>query len=647
MSGHPLLKYRLYLIVLAHAVLVTLGWVGAWWLRLDAELYDVRAARGVDYLSRCIELLPWILVIRLMSFLKFDLFRGLWRYVSLTDLINLIKATLIGSLAMIPILALHGVIGLLRSGGFSGGATDWVTQAEAAAFENVPRMALLVIEPLLCLFLVGGVRFAIRTYREVFSPAVRGGRSVIIVGAGDAGEMVLREMHRHAHMGYDPIGFLDDDQRKWGTKIHGVPVLGGIGNVRAIVERTGAEEIMVAIPTANADQFRRILEECRSTGVRLRRLPRRSADIVRLTEVRDVNIEDLLQRQVAEIDLEALRGAVSGRVVLVTGAGGSIGSEVVRQLVPLGPSLVVAVDRSENALFFLERELSVHHPELRLRVRVADVREAPTMRALFAEVRPTFVIHAAAYKHVPLMEAHPVEAVRNNVAATLMLAELAGEFKAQKFLLISSDKAVRPTNVMGATKRAAELALQSLEPVETQYVAVRFGNVLGSDGSVVPLFKRQIKEGGPVTVTHPDVVRYFMTIPEAVGLVLEAGVMGRGGEIFHLDMGQPVKVIELARRLIELSGFRPGEDIPIQIVGLRPGEKMHEELLAEGEHVKPTEKEGIRVLATPEPDRPQIRARIEELLSAASVDRRALIRALKALVPEYQPNNDEFQRWLS
>jgi FlaA1/EpsC-like NDP-sugar epimerase len=623
MHWKKLLRYRVVAVILIHAVLVTLAWFGAWWLRLETGLWDKEVVRGVDYLSVCEALFWVVLLARLVTFLWFDLFQGLWRYVSLTDLVNLGKATLTGS--AIYVLA----IVLLRPG-----------------LRDVPRSALL-IEPILCVVLAGGVRIAVRTWREIFAPASRGGRRVLIVGAGDAGELLLREMKANRHLAYVPVGFVDDDLRKQGTKIHGVPVLGGLAEIRRFVETTGAEEIIMAIPSASGSEYTRILDACSYSGVRLRRLPRTVADIVRLTEVRDVAVEDLLDRAPVQIDVDALRAAVRGRTILVTGAGGSIGSEVVRQLAPLSPSLIVALDRSENSLFFLERELTVHHPGVPVRMRVGDVLDQGAVRALFAEHRPHLVIHAAAYKHVPLMEAHPVEAVQNNVAATRFLAELAVEHGVSRFLLVSSDKAVRPTSVMGATKRAAELAIQSMPPSATQFMAVRFGNVLGSDGSVVPLFRKQIQEGGPVTVTHPDVVRYFMTISEAVGLVLQAGVMGKGGELFHLDMGRPVRVVELAEKLVQLSGFRPHEDIEIRYIGLRPGEKMHEELLADGEGVEATDHPRIRVVRAGPADPERVRARIDDLLAAGSVGRPPLIRALKALVPEYDPQNEEHRRALT
>ena len=622
MDWKKILKYRVVAVILVHVALVSLAWYGSWWLRIQNSLWDTQAAHGVDYLRVCTQLFPYVLAIRLAAFAFFDLFQGLWRYVSVTDLVNLVKGTLVGSLVY-PFAIL--------------GLTHYV---------DVPSSVVL-IEPILCLVLVGGVRLAVRTWRELFAPAAQGGRRVLIVGAGDAGEMLLREMKAHRHLAYAPVGFIDDDRRKHGTRIHGVPVLGGLDDMKTIVQTTGAEEVIMAIPSARGAEYARILRECASTGARLRRLPHNVADIVRLTELRDVAVEDLLDREAVKIDLDALRAAVSGKIVLVTGAGGSIGSEVVRQLAPLAPSLVLALDRSENALFFLERELAVHHPGLVARMRVGDVLDRPAMRALFEEHRPHIIIHAAAYKHVPLMEAHPVEAVQNNVAATRFLAELAVESGVARFLLISSDKAVRPTSVMGATKRAAELALQAMPASDTQFIAVRFGNVLNSDGSVVPLFRRQIQEGGPVTVTHPDVVRYFMTISEAVGLVLQAGILGNGGELFHLDMGRQVKVAELAEKLIQLSGFKPHEDIEIRFTGLRPGEKMHEELLAAGEGVEPTGHPRIFVVRRDGADRDDLQARIDDVLAAASLGCDPLVRALKALVPEYDPNNDEFRRALA
>lgn len=621
MNGSTILRHRVVVVVLVHAVLAAAAWFGAWWLRLDQQFLDPARAGGYDYLGRCLSLSVWVLTVRMACLAWFGLFQGLWRYVSLRDLLNLGAATLAGSVIYCAGLAFD-------------------------RFENVPR-SVLIIEPILCVVLMGGIRFAIRSYREMFAPAHRGGRRVLIAGAGDAGEMLLREMRTHRHLGYEPVGFLDDDVRKRGTKIHGVAVLGSVNELRDVARETGAEEVIVAAPSAVGALFRNVLEQAAGTGIRLRRLPSQASDIVRLTGVRDVDFEDLLDREPVTYDLDRLRSTLRGQVVLVTGAGGSIGSEIVRQLAPLDPGLVVALDRSENALFFLEREMAVHHPLARVRMRVGDVNDRAALRTLFSEVKPRFVIHAAAYKHVPLMEAHPVEAVQNNVAATLFLAELSAACGVHTFLLISSDKAVNPTSVMGATKRSAELALQSLPPGDTRFVAVRFGNVLGSEGSVVPLFRRQIQEGGPVTVTHPDVVRYFMTIREAVGLVLQSAILGEEGALYHLDMGRPVKVAELAEKLILLSGFRPGTDVEIRYTGLRPGEKMHEELLATGEGVEKTSHPRILRVRLATVDRAAIRARVDDLLAASAHGREPLVRALAALVPEYQPQNDEFRRILA
>jgi FlaA1/EpsC-like NDP-sugar epimerase len=620
MSG-KILKYRVVLVVLIHTVLLTVAWYGAWLLRVDQREVRFALDSGIDYAARRDGLFLVVLAIRLAALGYFGLFQGLWRYVSITDLVNLGKATVTGTLAYTLILA-------------------------AMRFEAVP-LSIPIIESLLTLVLLGGVRFTIRMAREAFAPSQTGGRRVLIAGAGDAGEMLLRAMRNGPHLGYDPVGFLDDDPRKLATKIHGVPVLGRVDELRDVVGRTGAEEVIVADRSAGGELYRRVLEQSVGTGVRLRRVPSTQSEVVRLTGLRDVAFDDLLDREPVRIDVDTLTREVRGHTVLVTGAGGSIGSEVVRQLAPLQPGLIVALDRSENALFFLEREMAVRFPLVNVRIRVGDCQDSAGMRSLFAETKPRFVIHAAAYKHVPLMEGHPIEAVRNNVAATLHLARLARETGTAKFLLVSSDKAVNPTSMMGATKRAAELALQSLPPGGTQFIAVRFGNVLGSEGSVVPLFRRQIAEGGPVTVTHPDVVRYFMTIEEAVGLVLQAGIMGRGDELFHLDMGRPVKVTELAEKLIQLSGFKPHEDIEIRFTGLRPGEKMHEELLAAGEGVEPTSHACIFVVRRAQPDRALLAARIDDLVAAASLGRDPLVRAVKALVPEYEPANDEFRRALS
>ena len=560
---------------------------------------------------------------RFLTFLAFNLFKGMWRYVSISDLMIILRAVTLGSILITPIV----IIGLYGS-------------------VEYPR-SVFVLDWAFCVLLTGGVRFAIRAFRETFSPVRDGGRKVLIVGAGDAGEMLLREMRIHRHLAYRPVGFIDDDRLKRNREIHGVTVLGAVEDIPRIVEREGVDEIVVAVPSASGRQMERILEACRETSARLRRLPSEQ-DIIRLTSIRDVDVVDLLSRPPVRLDEEKLRSELNGSRILVTGAGGSIGSEIVRQVAAFEPTHLCLLDWSENSLFFLEHELLDRFPDLKFTLCVADIKDSERIDGIFKEGRFQHVFHAAAFKHVPLMEDNPVEAVKNNVAGTRGLARCARKYKVHKFVLISSDKAVRPSSVMGASKRAAELVLStSPRDDRTQFLSVRFGNVLGSQGSVIPLFKKQIRSGGPITVTHPDVVRYFMTIPEAVQLVLQAGVMGRGGEVFLLDMGKQVKIVDLARKLISLSGFRPDEDIKIKFVGLRPGEKLYEELLVEAEGVSKSAHEKIWVLNGEAPDRDDTAGLVASLLeSAERGDVTAMIRDLKELVPEYRPNNPRFQEIL-
>jgi FlaA1/EpsC-like NDP-sugar epimerase len=452
-------------------------------------------------------------------------------------------------------------------------------------------------------------------------------------------------MRTHRHRGYWPICFVDDDPGKQRRKIHGLPVAGTIDELPQVVSSYGVAEIVIAITTATGEQMERIVHSCEETGVRFRVLPA-EGEIVRLSRLREVDVEDLLGRPTAELDVERIREDLTERPVLITGAAGSIGSELVRQVAGYGPSSLTLLDRNENGLFYLEREILDSFPGVPLHVVVGDLLDDATLRRAISIAPPDHVFHAAAFKHVPLMEANPEEAVKNNVGGTWKLAEAARDAGARKFVLISTDKAVRPTSVMGASKRVAELLVQALDPGPTIFTAVRFGNVLGSEGSIVPLFKRQIRAGGPVTVTHPEAVRYFMTIPEAVQLVLQAGTMGEGGEVFLLEMGRPVRILDVARNIIRLSGLEPDVDIPIKIIGLRPGEKLYEELLVEGEGILPTGHDQIRVQRGDEPA-PDLVERIAEVLeSARAGDREAVLRRLVAIVPEYTPNNESFRALL-
>ena len=450
--------------------------------------------------------------------------------------------------------------------------------------DQVPR-SVIVVDWIGSIILVGGFRLILRLAREAFSslPLEKGGRKrVAIVGAGNAGESLAREIQRLYRFRYHLVGFFDDDPRKQGLWLHDVKVLGPIGSLGEFVSPHGIEEVIIAAPTASGETMRNIVDKCKSAGVHPRTVPGFDQLIdgrVTVSQIRDVAIEDLLGREPVELEEGLIRGFIHRKCVLVTGAGGSIGSELCRQIAGYWPRKLVLVEQSEPALFEVHRELERSHADIVTVPVIADVTDDKRMERVFADHSPAVIFHAAAHKHVPMMEWNPGEALKNNVFGTRTVADLADRFGAEAFVLISTDKAVNPTSVMGASKRLCEMYVQAMsDHSQTHFSAVRFGNVLGSAGSVVPIFKEQIARGGPVTVTDPEMKRYFMTIPEACQLVMEAAAMGAGGEIFVLDMGEPVKIVDLARDLISFSGFRPGEDIQIEYTGLRPGEKLFEEI---------------------------------------------------------------------
>lgn len=563
--------------------------------------------------------LPALLAVRVFFFYWFGLFRGLWRYTGAKDLVAIVVATTLSSVAVITLLVM----------GFGA---------------HFPR-SVTVIEWLIAIALVGGLRFAIRAAFRVLTE--RAGavdtaqrHRILVVGAGDAGEMLLREIQlRHAHR-YEAVGFLDDDRHKLGENIHGVRVLGSIEKLPVVVQEREVDEILIAMPSANGAVMRRVVELCKASGARFKTIPGLDRLIdgrVTVNQLRNVAIEDLLGRDPVRLDMEAISAAMAGHVVMVTGAGGSIGSELCRQVCRFHPRALLLVERTENNLFQIHRELLAAHPAIRLVPCIADVGDVGRMTELFQAHRPTVVFHAAAHKHVPMMEWNPGEAVKNNVFGTKALADLSHRFEVERFVMISTDKAVNPTSVMGASKRVAEIYVQALsERSATRFVTVRFGNVLGSAGSVIPIFQEQIARGGPVTVTDPEMKRYFMTIPEASQLVLQAGAMGDGGEIFILDMGEPVKIADLARDLITLSGFTPGVDIEIAFTGVRPGEKLFEELAVDGEHASKTRHPKIFVGRF----RPHPWDKVEKHLGAleGTVDGTAeeVKRAFRDFVPEYR-----------
>ena len=606
------LRFRRVLLVVLHALLIPVGYYAAFALRFDFQL-PAEPAR-LFWAT-----LPYLVAIRLASFAIFGLFRGWWRHAGMSDLVALVKAV-----SLSTVLALAA---LFMSGNLAG----------------MPR-SVLALDAGVALLLFGGLRFTVRAFREDRLTPWRAlnGKRTLIIGAGIASERLLRALQRDGGSGMCPVALVDDDTEKHGMHIHGVPVLGATADLGRIAAKLQAQLLVIAIPSATREQMRALVEQCLATGVEFKIVPsiRELLDgRARQGQLRSVQIEDLLGRETVELGLDGPRAELQGRTVLVTGGAGSIGSELARQIAGCGPARLVVLDQAESPLYFVHLELAHAHPGLRIEPVVADVTDQGRMERVFARYRPDFVFHAAAYKHVPLMEHNVVEAVRNNVLGTLSVAECASRYGAEKFVLISTDKAVHPSSVMGATKRIAEqvvLGWPALVESATDFRAVRFGNVLGSDGSVIPLFKRQMAAGQPLTVTHPEVTRYFMTIPEAVQLVLQAAALPEtAGRIAMLDMGEPVRIVELAENLVRLSGLEPYTEVPIVFTGLRPGEKLHEELMSDREETAPTAIPKIRVVRTFDAERGTLTRGLDRLGAAAAVgDNGDTLVALCALVPE-------------
>ncbi len=575
-------------------------------------------------------LLLFFLLVKLPVFGFFKQYRGWWRYVSISDLLGILRAALVSTLIIVAIW----FVVMLR--------IPAVRHALPAGIADISQ-GVFMADLFGTILLPAGLRMIIRLYHEEFR-TVEGRRlkRFLIIGAGDAGEALLREIHRMPVIDYDVIGFIDDDPIKQGINIHGIPVLGTVDELPTICKQRNIEEIAIAIPSATRPQLRRVIQVCEGTKIRFRTVPS-ITDIasgkLRVSQIRDVDINDLLGREVVQLDLDLIEAFASGKTILVTGAGGSIGSEMCRQICQFRPQSLLLVEQAENPLFYIERDLRRQFPDLLLRPIICDITDRRRVEDIFSRHQPQIVIHAAAHKHVPLMELNPSEAIKNNVLGTQVVADAAHASDATHFVMISTDKAVNPTSIMGSSKRIAEMYIQDLSRTsKTQFITVRFGNVLASEGSVVPIFKKQIAEGGPVTVTHPEMKRYFMTIPEASQLVLQAATMGKGGEIFVLDMGDPVKIVDLAKELITLSGFRPGEDIEITFTGPRPGEKLFEELRIEGEGMQRTRHPKIGIWKNIPMDRDKLRTRIGELLTIASQGDAALLaHKIKELVPEYTP----------
>ncbi len=565
-------RYRPIILIIVDIVLIYLSYILSFIIRFEGKVPS-------SNFNTFVEVAFILIAIKIVTFFYFKLYENLWRYAGLLDMLQVIAA--IGTANAVAISYL------------------FLVQA------NLPR-SIYVLVSIMDVLLIGGSRFGYRVLRELYSgrfyainKGVQDGHitRVLIIGAGEAGAMVIKELKKHRELHTKPVGILDDDRNKHRRKINGIPVLGDIKDVKQVAEDLGIQEIIIALPSTERKHLKRIIGLCKDTKCRLKTLPGVYELIdgkVSVKHIRDVEIEDLLGREPVDLNIGEISGYLKGKIVLVTGGGGSIGSELCRQIARFEPEFLLILDINENNAYTLQMELLRRYPGLNTKIIIASVRDKARLNSVFGKYRPQVVFHAAAHKHVPLMEDNPTEAVKNNVFGTLNTAECSDVHKVEKFVLVSTDKAVNPANVMGASKRVAEVIVQMKSKESgTKFTTVRFGNVLGSSGSVIPLFKSQIAGGGPVTVTHRDITRYFMTIPEAGQLVIQAGAMAKGGEVFVLDMGEPVKIMDLARDLIRLSGFEPDRDIAIEIIGLRPGEKLYEELFLAEEELRTTEHDKI------------------------------------------------------
>jgi len=616
---------RFYLILGSDLALFVLAHVGAYLIRFEFHISTYE-------LGNMIQTLPLIVLFKGGVFVTFGIYRGMWRYVSMKDMWNLFRAVVFSSFVIFVIIVfIHRFIGMSRG--------------------------VFVIDCGLTFLFTGGLRMVIRTiyHKHLFakngsSSGLEKGKKTpaLIMGAGDAGEKALREVLENRQLPYEVFGFVDDDPGKKGRTIHGKYVLGNLELLPEIAEAKGVEELLIAIPSATGPQMRRIVEACEDTNLRFKTLPGMGEIIdgkISIKTLRDVDYQDLLGRRSVKMNREEIGGYLKDKRVLITGAGGSIGSELCRQIASFHPELLLFLDVSETNLYEIEMEFEHRFSYLRNVTVLGSIQNLSIIDKVFDRYQPQVIFHAAAYKHVPMLERHPWQAVQNNIRGTQVVMELAQSYGSERFVFVSTDKAVKPTSVMGASKRVGELQLQSFPKQSGLMMSVRFGNVVASSGSVIPLFRKQIARGGPVTVTHPEVMRYFMTIPEACQLILQAGAVGKGGEVFVLDMGTPIRIQDMARDLIRLSGKEPEKDIEIVFTGLRPGEKLYEELMTEGEGICPTDHKEILVLqhdgswnghGSQEKFREWLQQGIEELYGlAAAYDGEGIKKKLKQLVPDY------------
>ena len=611
--------------------LLVSSWFTSYFIRFDFDIPE-------KFTDEMIAILPAAIFIKIACFYFFNVYRGMWRFTGVNDLLDIIKAVTLSTLLIIV----------------------WVVLVYR--YKNVPR-SVVFIDWCFNILLISGVRLGIRIFFQKYVPTnpiqslmpingtVKKARQspdkrLLIIGAGNCGEKILREIQDNPQLQYRVVGFLDDNPNKIGRRIHGVPVKAMLGDLSFIAEKTEADELLIAIPSATADEMRRIVSLCKQSGVRFKTVPSYGELIggrVTMKTVREVAYRDLIGRETVKLDEQLIEKYIRGQRVMVTGAGGSIGSELCRQICRFNPQKLILFERAESPLFEIDLELRHTCEDLEILPILGDIQDRDHLRKTFDDLMPQTVFHAAAYKHVPMLEIQPWKAIENNILGTMNLVDFSNEFQIERFVLVSTDKAVRPANVMGASKRVAEMITLNRNycaSSSTRFMAVRFGNVVGSVGSVVPLFKKQIESGGPVTVTHPDVNRYFMTIREASQLILQSASMGQGGEIYILDMGTPVKIVDMARDLIRLSGFEPDVDIKIEFIGLRPGEKLYEELITDDENAKPTLHPKILMLKGGVCDLEMLNGRIRELADLSRLHEPERIRSkLQEIVSDYTPSN--------
>ncbi|MDY0223571.1 MAG: nucleoside-diphosphate sugar epimerase/dehydratase [Desulfobacterium sp.] len=631
-----LISYKNFLLILLLDVTLLIGaWYTAYLLRFNFDIPE-------NSVGMTIRLIALVVAVKLLVFYFFRLYQGMWRYTSLIDLFNIVKASVLSTLIILSLFIFsRNLVGFSRS--------------------------IFVIDCVLTIMFISGIRVALRVYFESASGAkgnplfpgrlFAGNRkkkdviNLLIIGAGDGGEKIHREIRDNARLKYRVVAYLDDDYSKQGKMIHGVPVKGSVNDLNSVARKMDIHEILIAAPSSSSEQMRRIMEICKQSDITYKTLPGLGELIngnITVNTIRDVAYRDLLGRGVVHLEEERIGAYLKNSRVLITGAGGSIGSELCRQICRFKPNTLILFEQAESPLYDIDLELRRDFPYVTIVPVLGDIRNKKRLLKTFEAHRPQTIYHAAAYKHVPMLEIQSWEAILNNVQGTRNVVRIAKQCGVERFVMVSTDKAVRPTNIMGATKRIAELMVQCQHGEEdnsTKFITVRFGNVVGSVGSVVPLFKRQIEMGGPVTITHPEVTRFFMTIPEASQLILQAGAMGKGGETFILEMGTSVKIVDMARDLIRLSGLEPDVDIKIQYIGLRPGEKLYEELITEGEGIVPTNHKKIMVIKG-QPCNPMILdQQIDELIAfAKDQDDRKIRQMLRQIVPEYQPSDRRLKK---